>query len=252
MENTTGTKNSVANVAKSKPPMTARPSGAFCSPPSPRPMAIGTMPMIMASAVMTTGRMRTKPASRAASRAFLPSFELLARERHHQDAVRGGHADAHDRAGEGRNAQGGARDQQHPADAGERAGQRGDDDEGIEPRLEVDDDQKIDEHDRADEADGQPCEGGLHRLHLAADHDVAAPGKLWFDVLHDLLGDFVGDAAEVAAVDRGVDVDHALHVVVIDDGGARRGRGGRQVAEDLRRNVPGPVADVIGVFSSAW
>ena len=32
-----GTKNSVANVAKIKPPMIARPSGAFCSPPSPRP-----------------------------------------------------------------------------------------------------------------------------------------------------------------------------------------------------------------------
>ena len=35
---------------------------------------MGTMPMIMASAVMTTGRMRTKPASNAASRADLPSF----------------------------------------------------------------------------------------------------------------------------------------------------------------------------------
>ena len=34
---------------------------------------MGTMPMIMASAVMMTGRMRTKPASSAASRAFLPS-----------------------------------------------------------------------------------------------------------------------------------------------------------------------------------
>ena len=33
-------------------PITARPSGAFCSPPSPRPSAIGVMPMIMASAVM--------------------------------------------------------------------------------------------------------------------------------------------------------------------------------------------------------
>ena len=36
--------------------MTARPSGAFCSPPSPSPSAIGTMPMIMASAVISTGR----------------------------------------------------------------------------------------------------------------------------------------------------------------------------------------------------
>ena len=40
--------------------MTARPSGAFCSPPSPRPSAIGTMPMIMASAVISTGRKRVE------------------------------------------------------------------------------------------------------------------------------------------------------------------------------------------------
>src|SRR5206468_7382760 len=39
MENTVGTKNSVAKVAKIRPPITARPRGAFCSPPSPRPMA---------------------------------------------------------------------------------------------------------------------------------------------------------------------------------------------------------------------
>ena len=32
-----GTKNSVETVANIRPPMTARPSGAFCSPPSPNP-----------------------------------------------------------------------------------------------------------------------------------------------------------------------------------------------------------------------
>src|SRR5262249_18747717 len=37
----TGTKNSVYTVATSRPPMTARPSGAFCSPPSPRPSDMG-------------------------------------------------------------------------------------------------------------------------------------------------------------------------------------------------------------------
>src|SRR6516225_2578968 len=53
---TAGTKNRVAAVAKSKPPITARPNGAFCSPPSPKPNAIGTIPMIIAIAVMSTGR----------------------------------------------------------------------------------------------------------------------------------------------------------------------------------------------------
>src|SRR5579864_5254969 len=56
--NTLGTKNNVATVANNSPPITARPSGAFCSPPSPKPSAIGTMPMIMANAVISTGRTR--------------------------------------------------------------------------------------------------------------------------------------------------------------------------------------------------
>src|SRR5262249_57098357 len=63
-----GTKKRVVGVASSRPPMTARPSGAFCSPPSPRPSAIGSMPMIIASAVMTTGRKGVGPAARAAPR----------------------------------------------------------------------------------------------------------------------------------------------------------------------------------------
>src|SRR5262249_34414815 len=46
----TGTKNSVVTVARPSPPITARPNGAFCSPPSPNPVAIGNMPKIIASA----------------------------------------------------------------------------------------------------------------------------------------------------------------------------------------------------------
>jgi hypothetical protein len=44
-EKIVGTKKSVAIVANNNPPITARPSGAFCSPPSPRPRLIGSMPM---------------------------------------------------------------------------------------------------------------------------------------------------------------------------------------------------------------
>src|ERR1700685_4083826 len=55
-----------------RPPITARPNGAFCSPPSPRPSAIGIMPIIIAVAVITTGRMRVNPACRAASNALSP------------------------------------------------------------------------------------------------------------------------------------------------------------------------------------
>src|SRR6185436_10904148 len=69
---TTGTKSSVDTVAKIRPPITARPSGAFCSPPSPRPSAIGIMPMIMASAVIITGRMRVAPEASAAASGSTP------------------------------------------------------------------------------------------------------------------------------------------------------------------------------------
>ena len=69
---TTGTNSSVATVATTKPPITARPSGAFCSPPSPSPSDIGTMPTTIANAVITTGRNRVWPASSAAVTASLP------------------------------------------------------------------------------------------------------------------------------------------------------------------------------------
>ncbi len=52
--------------------MTARPSGASCSPPSPNASAIGTIPTIMARAVISTGRNRVTPASSAALAASSP------------------------------------------------------------------------------------------------------------------------------------------------------------------------------------
>jgi len=64
-----GTKNRVAQVAKISPPITARPSGWFC----PASIAIGSMPMTMASAVISTGRNREPPASNAASMAPTPA-----------------------------------------------------------------------------------------------------------------------------------------------------------------------------------
>src|SRR5579864_2680654 len=57
-----GTKTSVGQVAKSRTPMTGRASGAFCSPPSPTPNAMGIMPRIIAPAVINTGRNRVNPA----------------------------------------------------------------------------------------------------------------------------------------------------------------------------------------------
>src|SRR5258707_3452810 len=69
MLNMVGTRNRVAQVAKSRPPITARPRGAFWLGST----AIGIMPMIIASAVMSTGRKRVLPASIAAVIGSAPS-----------------------------------------------------------------------------------------------------------------------------------------------------------------------------------
>ncbi len=63
--------NSVANVAITSPPITARPNGAFCSPASPRPSAIGSMPMIT-RAVISIGRSRNVPDPITASVTDIP------------------------------------------------------------------------------------------------------------------------------------------------------------------------------------
>ena len=56
-----------------RPPITARAIGARNPPPSPIPMAMGSMPKIMASVVITMGRRRTRPASMSAVRRSAPA-----------------------------------------------------------------------------------------------------------------------------------------------------------------------------------
>ncbi len=136
-----------AMVASNRPPMTARPRGAFCSPPSPRPSAIGTMPMIMASAVIITGRKRTKPAFSAAFAHRRRASKLLAGKADNQNRVRRGHAHAHDRSRQGRHAQTrSVRNRTRQSRPGRR--QSGDDEERVKPGLEVDDDQEVDQQNR--------------------------------------------------------------------------------------------------------
>ena len=66
----------MAKVANTRPPITARPSGAFCSPASPSASAIGIMPMTMASAVIRIGRSRVLPDSTTASNGVRLSLRL--------------------------------------------------------------------------------------------------------------------------------------------------------------------------------
>jgi len=76
--------------------MTARPSGAFWL----GSIAIGTMPMIIASAVISTGRTECCPPQLQPSLRRHPPSDAPG-EADYQDAIGGGDAHAHDRAGKG-------------------------------------------------------------------------------------------------------------------------------------------------------
>ena len=73
--------------------------------------------------------------------------EIVAGKGDDEDGVGGGDAEAHDGAHQRGDAEAGQREVQSPDDAGHGAGQRGDDDERVEPALEVDDEQQINQRD---------------------------------------------------------------------------------------------------------
>ena len=57
----------VSSTEEVRPPMMARAIGVYCSPPVPSFMAIGVMPMMVASDVIRMGRRRTRQAVTTAS-----------------------------------------------------------------------------------------------------------------------------------------------------------------------------------------
>ena len=146
-----GTTSSVVGVANSRPPITARARAAFCSSPA-APIAIGIMPTIIAAAVISTGRMRVRPAAIAASRALRPAWLLLASEGDQQDRVRRSHADRHDGAHQRGDAERRAGGEQHGEDAAEGRRQRQQHDQRVAEVLVVDDHQQVDQHGREQRA----------------------------------------------------------------------------------------------------
>ncbi len=181
-------------VPNKRPPITARPRGAFCSPPSPRPKAIGNMPITMASAVISTGRNRPRPASKAARRGSVPCASDLARKTHHENAVGGRDADAHDGPGQRRHADRRAGDEQHPHDADQGSRQPADDDQRVDPRLKVDHHEQVHEQHGEAEPGQEARERGLHGLHLTTHHD-AGTGRQAAARLIDQGGDLMRHAA---------------------------------------------------------
>src|SRR5262249_18146558 len=93
---TAGRTNSVARVETASPPTTARPSGAVCSPPALRPIAIGTIPAIIAQLVISTGRSRLRPPP-TAPRTESAKHPGALRERDQEDRVGHRHPEGHDR-----------------------------------------------------------------------------------------------------------------------------------------------------------
>ena len=61
-------------------------------------------------------------------------------------------------------------------------------------------------------------EGRLHGFDLATQIERGAARQMLGLFGHDLF-DFVADAAEIAAVDIGIDIEHGPDVVVVDDDG---------------------------------
>ena len=88
-------------------------------------------------------------------------------ERDDEDRICGGDAHAHDGAHQCRHAERGVGSEQKQHNASQRGGQRGDDDEGVKPGLEVDHDEQIHQHNRKAEPADEADIGGVHRLNLA-------------------------------------------------------------------------------------
>ncbi len=160
----------------------------------------------------------------------------VAREGDDEDGVRRRGAHAHDGAGQGRHGQGRARQEQRPGDSTERRRQSHDDDERVEPRLEVDHDDEVDQHDGQRETGQELHVGRAHGRKLPAKHDGRTPWRAGGHASDDLVYG-AADRPKIASLHAGVDVDHRLNCIMRND--ARRSglRHSGQCADDLRRRV---------------
>ena len=229
--------------------MTARPSGAVCSPPSPRPSAIGIMPAIIAKLVIRIGRSRSRGAldaglvprrcpprrlrsanvtSRIAFATATPTAMIAPMNDWMLSVV--------------------PREPEREHDARDHGGHRRDDDQREPQRLEVRRQQQEDHDDREQRGPlRRPSSSLLQRHDLPAHGDgdprgQASPSSA-SAVAH------VGVApAEVLADDVRRERDHPLHVVavVLPDRRARRHAG--DVAQQDR---PSRRAPATGTFRSS-
>ncbi len=172
-----GTTSKVATVDITRPPITARPSGACIWLPRSSARAIGTMPTVIAQAVIRIGRRRSLAPTIAASVEDFARLPVLIHERHQHDRVRHRDAQAHDRAHERLDVQRGVGDVEDGRDAREDSRHGADRDQGQARRLEVGG-QEQEDHEHGDpQPDPQRLEHLVHRRELAHGLDPHARGR---------------------------------------------------------------------------
>ena len=108
----------------------------------------------------------------------------------------------------------------------------------IQPGLEIDRHQQVDQHHRENHAQPQPLKRRLHGADLAANIDGTAARQARLGLRDDLLHR-ASHAAQIAAVHVGVNVVNRRHVVVVHNLRRHAAGGGRQVAEQLRSGAGG-------------
>ena len=205
------------------------------------------MPIIMASAVISTGRMRVAP---GIERGLMESRPSPIRWRAN-DTIKMLFAVATPMVMMAPVIAGTLkvvpREEQHPADAGQGRRQRRDDDEGVDPGLEIDDNQQIHHDNRHHEAHAQltneahmVCAWPRTAIRRAA-RQLRAQGI-------DQGLDFIGNAAQVPALHADVDIDSRGQVIARDHRQLCRRRHAHEIAQQLRAARCGPRT---GVRSSA-
>ena len=136
---------------------------------------MGIMPMIIARAVMRTGRKRVAPASIAARTAIPVLQQLFLGKGNDENTVGRSHPHTHDSAHERGNAERGMADEEEENNPGQSRGQRGNDDERVQPGLKIDHDEQVHQNDREAQAGDQPEIRRAHGLKLPANRDKAPP-----------------------------------------------------------------------------
>ena len=105
------------------------------------------------------------------------------------------------------------REKQEKHNARQSRRQSGDDDERVEPRLEVHHNQQVDENDGKAKPGQQTPVRGSHGFELALDCDERSTRK-GFSIRVQDAGDVPASRPEIAAVNRSVNVHNAADVVV--------------------------------------